>query len=261
MDDGSQAYLNNSAIRTFSVFEFLAKSGFPLTLSAITEGTGLDKATTRRFLTTLCNLGYVDRTTDGKYKMTSRVLDLSSTYLRSVSLPEKSVPYLEEFCRKTMTSTSMAILDGVDVVYVAHVSVREALSVGVQIGTRLPAHATAVGKVLLSHRPTQEVIERYGSDELTTYTSRTIDRVSLLVGALSEIKRQGWAISEEEYELGVRAAACPIVSSDGAVISAINVSTRTADVDRIDFLTQVVPELIRTADLIAKALGGVAEPI
>jgi IclR family pca regulon transcriptional regulator len=247
-------YRNNSAVRTFSVLEIIAKAGFPLSLSAITEATGLDKTTARRFLVTLCELGYVDRTKNGKYRLTSRVLDLSSMYLRTVSLPQKSLPYLQAFCQETGTSTSLAILDGTVVVYVAHVSVKEALSVGVRIGSRLPAHATAVGKVLLSFLPHEEIVERYQKEELPVYTSRTTSRLSILLGALTEIRRQGWAVSEEEYELGVRAAACPILRSDGSLISAINVSTRTEQVSRIDFYTKIVPALLKTAHSISEAL-------
>ena len=252
VENDTNRYLNNSAIRTFTVLEMIAKSGFPLSLGDITDATNLDKTTVRRFLITLCNLGYVIKTADGQYRVTSRVLDLSSAYLRNISLPEQSIPYLEKFCRDTKTSASLGILDGTDSVYVAHVSVKQALSTGVRIGSRLPAHATAVGKVLLAYQPSNEVMELYKQDDLPVFTSRTTPRVSMLIGALGEIRRQGWAISEEEYEVGVRAAACPILDSSGHLISAINVSTRTEDVSRLDFYKNIVPALLNTAHSITE---------
>lgn len=243
-------YLNNSTIRTFAVLEMIAKAGYPMSLGDITTATSLDKTTTRRFLITLCDLGYVERTEEGKYRITSRILDLSSTYLRTASLPEQSLPYLEEFCEKTQTSASLGILDGTEVVYVAHVSVKKALSIGARIGSRLPAHATAVGKVLLSHLSDKDVREIYKEEQLPTFTSRTTQSVTFLRGALQEIRRQGWAVSEEELEEGVRAASCPILDVDGQLISGINVSTRTENIDKTKFYTEIVPELLKTANQI-----------
>ncbi|VEF49567.1 IclR family transcriptional regulator [Bacillus freudenreichii] len=254
ISDDKSRYINNSAVRTFAVLELIAKSGFPLSLSDITDATNLDKTTVRRFLLTLCDLGYVEKTIDTKYRITSRVLDLSSAYLRNFSLPEQSIPFLEKFCQETKTSASLGILDGTDCVYIAHVSIKQALSTGVRIGSRLPAHATAVGKVLLSFLTNNEIKALYEKDELPIFTSRTTTHVSMLVGALEEIRRQGFAISEEEYEVGVRAAACPILDSSGNLISAINVSTRTEDVPRLEFYTKVVPALLSTAHEITEAM-------
>lgn len=225
-----------------------------MSLTAISEASGLDKATTRRFLITLVELGYVERTPMSEYRLTSRILELSTTYLRTASLPKEALPFLERFCRDTGTSTSIAILDGTAAIYVAHMSVTEALSVGVRIGTRLPAHATAVGKMLLAALSAEEVAERYGDDVLPAFTARTITRVAHLIGALQEIRRQGWALNEEEYETGVRAAACPILSADGSVVSVMNVSTRTTQIERLQFYSQILPALIKAAADITAAL-------
>lgn len=250
----SPSFTNNSTVRTLAILELLGHSGFPMALTAIADASGFDKATARRFLLTLNDLGYVERLDTGEYRLTSRILELSTAYLRTVSLPQEALPFLEQFCRKTSTSTSVAILDGTAAVYVAHVSVTEALSVGVQIGTRLPAHATAVGKMLLATLPGEEVAQRYADEVLPSYTSRTITRVSHLIGALEEIRRQGWALNEEEYEAGVRAAACPLRSADGSVISVMNVSTRIETVDRLQFYADVLPALLQTAQEVNGAL-------
>ncbi len=254
MSDHS-AYTNNSTVRTFAVLELLGRSGFPLSLTAIADASNLDKATVRRFLITLTELGYVERIGSGEYRLTSRILELSTTYLRTVSLPHEALPFLEAFCRETGTATSVAILDGTTAIYVAHMSVTEALSIGVRIGTRLPAHATAAGKMLLAMLSPEDVASRYPDEILPTFTAYTTTRVTHLIGALQEIRRQGWALNEEEYETGVRAAACPLRSVDGKVMSVLNVSTRTDQIDRLVFFSRILPSLLRTGDAISHALS------
>lgn len=247
---------NSSTVKSFAVLELLGQAGVPMALSDIARATDLNKTTARRFLATLCDLGYVERLADGTHRLTARVLDLSSMYFRTTVLPTHAMPHLERFCRETHTSTSLAILDRTETVYTAHVSEREALSVGVQIGTRLPAHATAVGKVLLSHLATTEVQRLYADHPLTAYTSRTITSLPDLIGALGEVRRQGFAVGEEEYEPGVRGAACAMTSADGSVIGAMNVSVRTENVPRVDFYSDILPRLLRTAyDITADAAG------
>ncbi len=245
---------NSSTVKSFAVLELLGQAGLPMALADIARATDLNKTTARRFLATLCDLGYVERLPDGTHTLTARVLDLSAMYFRTTVLPTYAMPHLERFCRDTHTSTSLAILDRTETVYTAHVSEREALSVGVQIGTRLPAHATAVGKVLLSQLATPKVERLYADHPLTAHTSRTITTIPDLLGALGEIRRQGFAVSEEEYEPGVRGAACAMTSADGSVIGAINVSVRTENVARIDFYSDILPRLLRTAyDIAADA--------
>lgn len=124
---------------------------------------------------------------------------------------------------------------------------REALSAGVRIGSRLPAHATAMGKVLLSSLHNEELGQRFGQDRLDAYTNRTITTVAELRGALAEVRRQGFALDEEEYELAVRAAACPLTTPGGELLAGMNVSMRTARLPRIDFLGRTLPALLRTA--------------
>lgn len=247
-------YTNNSTVRTFEILENMAKAAYPLSLTEISEITNIDITTVRRFIFTLQDLGYVEKFTESKYIMTSRILDLSSGFLNNVSIRDKSISYLEKFCEETNSSVSIGILDGKEVVYIANISVKQALSVGVRIGSRLPAHATAIGKVLLASLPGKEVEELYENKTLPVYTSRTISKVPLLLGALVQIKNQGFSVSEEEYEEGVRAASCPILDTSGKLIHAINVSMRKEDISKVDFYTKVIPALLKTSYKITKSL-------
>lgn len=249
----NKSYTNNSTVRTFAILEIMAKVGSPLSLTDISEATNLDVTTIRRFIMTLSDMGYVAKVDNGNYKMTSKILDLSSSYLRNISLPEQSLPFLTEFCKKTNASVSLGILDGSEAVYIAHVSEKEALSVGVRIGTRLPAHATAIGKVLLSKLSSSEIHQLY-KENLPIFTTRTIPRLGILNGALSEVRNQGFAISDEEYEVGVRAASTPIQDANGQLISALNVSVKTEVISKQKFYTEIVPTLLDTAYKISNSL-------
>lgn len=249
---------NNSTVKSFAVLELLGRTGLPLTLSEIAQGTDLNVTTARRFIATLCDLGYVERTDDGGHRLTPRVLDLSSMYFRSKLLPDYAMPHLERLCGTTESTVNLAMLDGTDVVYTARVSHREVLSVGLQIGNRLPAHATAVGKVLLSFLDDRQIAELYANTPLTGYTARTVTDLSLLIGAVGEIRRQGFAVSDEEYEPNVCAVACPLTTHDGGLIAAINIAERVRGNSRIDFYQRVIPPVLRTADAIAAAAAGLS---
>jgi IclR family transcriptional regulator, pca regulon regulatory protein len=242
---------NNSTVKSFAVLELLGKAGVPLSLAEVARAANLNKTTARRFITTLCDLGYVERQDDGGHRLTARVLDLSSMYFRTKVLPSYAMPHLERLCSTTNTTVSLAMLDGTEAVYTARVTEREVLSVGLQIGTRLPAHATAVGKVLLSFLPRNELAERYRDRELTPYTGHTITSLPDLIGAVGEVRRQGFAVSDQEFEPSVWAVACPLTARDGSLIAAVNIAGRADDGPRIEFYQQVLPELLKAAHNIA----------
>lgn len=248
--------LNHSTVKSFAVLELLGNAGVPLSLTEIARGTQLNKTTARRFTATLCDLGYVERQADGGHRLTARVLDLSSMYFRTKVLPAYAMPHLERLCGTTHTTVSLATLDGTDAVYTARVAEREVLSVGLQIGTRLPAHATAVGKVLLSFLPVGELTARYRDRELIAYTNRTVTSLPDLIGAVGEVGRQGFAVSDQEYESGVWAVACPLTARDGSLIAAVNISERAEHSTRFEFYQRVLPEVLRTAHDIAAAVEG-----
>lgn len=250
---------NSSTVKSFAVLELLASAGLPLTITEIARGADLNKTTARRFTSTLCDLGYVQRMEDGGYRLTSRVLDLSSMYFRQRLLPNYAMPHLEKLCALTDTTVSLGMLEGTDVVYGARVSHREVLSVGFQIGQRLPAHATAIGKVLLSFLSDAEVSALYSSPELPVYTSRTITSVGSLVGAVGEVRRQGFAVCDEEYEPDVCAVSCPLTTIDGEFIAAINIAERVSGRSRTDFYQRVLPAVLATADAIALDTAGAGE--
>jgi IclR family transcriptional regulator, pca regulon regulatory protein len=239
---------NRSTVKSFAVLELLGRSPSPLSLAEIARASNLHRTTAARFVATLIELGYVERSADGRHRLTARVLDLSSMYFNTTVLPNYAMPHLERFCHETGMSTSLAILDRTDVVYTARVSERRTLSTAVHIGSRLPAHATAIGKVLLSFLAPADLRGRYAGIDLQGRTNRTITDVDELVGAVAEVRRQGFSLSEEECEIGVRAIAAPLLNPVGELVAAVSVSSRTEERSRMDFLEEILPRFLRTAD-------------
>ncbi len=196
--------------RGLSVIRAFSAEHPAMTLSEVAVATGLTRATARRFLQTLETLGYVR--VDGKaFALTPRILDLGTAYLSSLTLPEIAQPHLEALSRRLDESSSAAVLDGDEIVYVARVPVpRRIISVGITIGTRLPAATTSMGHVLTG-------------------------------------KAAEWAIADQELDPGLRAIAAPLHGRGDRVIAAINVSTSPSRVSREELLARHLPALLETA--------------
>ncbi|MDP9026347.1 MAG: helix-turn-helix domain-containing protein [Actinomycetota bacterium] len=206
-----------------------------LTLSEVAARTGLSRATARRFLLTLSELGYV--ASDGRdFRLTARVLQLGYSYLSGLTLPELAQPHLEELSRRLGESTSASVLDGDAIVYVARVPTRRIMNAAITIGTRFPAEITSMGRVLLAAGP----------DEAWPDAHRA---------AIAQVRSQGWALVDQELEVGLRSIAAPIHGADGRVIAAINVSTSsaTASIERIT--AEFLPALLSTAAAIGEDLA------
>jgi beta-ketoadipate pathway transcriptional regulators, PcaR/PcaU/PobR family len=198
-----------------------------MTLSDIARTTGLTRATSRRLLLTLAGLGYVK--VDGRsFSLTARVLELGFSYLSALSLPEIAQPHLESLAASIHESTSASVLDGTDIVYVARVAARRIMSVRISIGTRFPAYATSMGRVLLSGLSPAELTGHISSLGVERLTSRTIDSKGALLRELESVRVQGWALVDQELEDGLLSIAVPVRHSTGSIVAAINVSTTTA---------------------------------
>jgi len=195
------------------------------TLSDVARSTGLTRAAARRFLLTLAELGYVR--TDGRlFTLTPRVLELGYSYLSALSLPEVAEPHLEELVQLVHESASVAVLDGSDVVYVARVATSRIMTVSITIGTRFPAFATSMGRVLLAALPAAELDHRLG--EPRAFTERTVAEPAALRDLLGDVRAAGYSLVDQELEEGLRSIAVPIKDATGRVVAAANVSTHTS---------------------------------
>ncbi len=197
-----------------------------MTLSEIARKSDLSRATARRSLLTLTQLGYVK--SDGQsFALTAKVLDLGFSYLSALTLPEIAQPHLEELAAITKESTSASVLDGSDIVYVARVPTRRIMSVRINIGTRLPARTTSMGRVMLAALSSAELARHLRGVVYSQMTAFGIATEEELKYELAKVRTQGWAIIDQELEEGLRSVAVPISRGSGQTIAAINVATTT----------------------------------
>ncbi|GLI26992.1 IclR family transcriptional regulator [Agromyces rhizosphaerae] len=217
-----------------------------LTLSEVARETGLSRASARRFLHTLVELGYVG--TDGReFSLRPRVLELGYAYLSSYSLPDIAQPHLTQLTETVGESSSVAVLDGADIVYVARVGAYRIMSAAIEVGTRFPAFATSMGRAILGAGSDARREEFLARVELPPLTPRTVTDRDELREALDAVRVQGWALIDQELELGLRSVAAPLRDITGEVVAAVNVSApvRRGDVDEIK--EDLLPHLLAAA--------------
>src|SRR6478609_9585678 len=177
-----------------------------MTLREVAARTDLTRATARRFLHTLVELGYVR--TDGKdFALTAKVLQLGYAYLSGLSLPQIAQPHLEELSLALGESTSAAVLEGQDISYVARVATRRIMTVGITVGTRFPAYATSMGRVLLAGLPASALDAYLARASFDALTVRTLHDAASLRAELDRVREQGWALVDQELEAGLRSVA------------------------------------------------------
>jgi IclR family pca regulon transcriptional regulator len=235
-----------SLARGLSVIRVFGHDTPLMTLSDIARATGLTRATTRRFLMTLIELGYVR--TDGKtFALTAHVLELGFSYLSGITLPEIAQPQLEELSHAIGESTSAAILDGSDIVYIVRVPTHRIMTVGINLGTRLPAYATSMGRVLLAGLTPDELAAYLHDVKLQALTERTVVSEAALIAELDRVREQGWALADQELEPGLRSIAAPIHNAAGTVVAAINVSTAASSGTSRSLRQVALPSLRATA--------------
>ncbi|MDZ5445087.1 IclR family transcriptional regulator [Micromonospora sp. 4G57] len=226
-----------------------------LTLSEVARATGLTRAAARRFLLTLVDLGYMR--TDGRlFTLRPRILELGYAYLSSLSLPEVAQPHMEALVAQVHESCSVSVLDGDEVVYVARVPTKRIMTVGISVGTRFPAYATSMGRVLLAAQPAEWLDDYLVKADLQRLTRRTITDPVKLRAALTRIAAQGYAIVDQELEEGLRSVAAPIHGEEGSVIAAVNVSAHASRGSSEVIRKALLPPLLAAAKRIEEDLRG-----
>lgn len=224
-----------------------------LTLADIARSTELPRATVRRSLLTLQSLGYV--ATDGKHFMlTPGVLSLGYAYLSSTPLPRAIQPTLESVSERTNESSSAAILDGAEIVYVARAATRRIMSVGLSAGSRLPAYCSSLGRVLLAALPDAEARALLALIEPRKLTPRTQTDRERLIDVLHQVRADGFCLVDQELEIGLRSIAVPVRNASGQVIAAMNVSAQAGRVSCEDLRREALPVLLQAAESVRPAL-------
>jgi IclR family pca regulon transcriptional regulator len=239
-----------SIARGFDVVKAFDPHRPVMTLSEVATATSLARPTARRILRTLESLGYV-RATGGGVTLTPRVLELGLTYVQGTGLWEVARGHLEGLVTRTRESSSIAQLDGSDIVYVARMAVPKIITLAVQIGTRFPAAPTSLGKVLLAGLDADELDRALAQPSRAGVAARwQPDRAELDV-ALREVRARGWALTDEQLASGIRSIAAPVRDGAGRVVAAVNVTVHAAETPVRTLTEDHLPLLLQTASALS----------
>jgi IclR family pca regulon transcriptional regulator len=220
-----------SVAKTLDVIRAFDAEHRDLTLSDVARRTGQSRASARRFLLSLEALGFVR--SDGQlFSLTPRVLSLGHAFLSSLRLPDVAEPHLKALAAELGESTSASVFDGDDIVYVARVQARRIMAVEIRVGTRFPAYATSMGRAMLAFASADALEAYLGRVTLEPITPHTVVDPSALREELGRIRERGWALVDQELEIGLRSLAAPVFNPRGEAIAAVNVSTTSASSGR-----------------------------
>jgi IclR family transcriptional regulator, pca regulon regulatory protein len=245
-----------SLARGLAVVRAFGDGGPELSISEVARATALSRAAARRCLHTLSVLGYA-ASSGGKFALTPRVLSLGYAYLGQTPFARVAQPILERVADTLHESSSLAVLDGLEVVYVARAATRRILSIGLSVGSRLPADCTSMGRVLVAFADDAERVRYLARVKLVRHTPYTIVDKRQLRAALNHVRQSGYAIVDQELELGLRSLAVPVRRHDRMVVAAINVGVHAGRVDAKTLSREYLPVLQDAALEIGMAIGHV----
>jgi IclR family pca regulon transcriptional regulator len=238
-----------SLARGLIVIQAFTQQSPQMTISQLSVKTGLSRAAVRRCLYTLTKLGFAGAEDGSRYGLRPRMLTLSHSYTASSTLSTAAQPILERMSASLRESFSVATLDGEDIVYVARTTVdRVMVAVDLHIGSRLPAYCTSMGRVLLAYLPTEKLEQYLARVELIPRTTRTVTTVDKLRLALRNVRRTGYALVDQELEVGLRSLAVPVYAPSGRVVATINLSGHAPRMPVYDMQTRFLPHLRNAAN-------------
>jgi IclR family transcriptional regulator, pca regulon regulatory protein len=258
----STTELNNgtpvgSLARGLGLLEAAARARRDVGVSELAQLTGIDKATTHRLVRALSDMGYLMQVPETRrYRVGLRVLDLGFAFLSRLGLRELALPYLESLASEVGGSISLAVLDGADFVFVERLDAPQfSTGVDMNVGARLPAHVSSLGKAMLACLSDDELEGRYAGRPLPAYTLKTIVDFYVLRAEIDRIREQGYALNDEETVPGFRSAAAAIRDRDGAPAGAINVAVLSSQWSLGDVEQRIAPPVVRATAAISSHLG------
>ena len=235
-----------SLARGLTVVQAFTQQHQQMTISQLSVKTGLSRAAVRRCLYTLAKLGFAGTEDGSRYSLRPRMLTLSHSFTASNSLSIAAQPILERLSSTHRESFSVATLDGEDIVYVARTTVSRVMSVDLHIGSRLPAYCTSMGRILLAHLSPDQLDAYFNNIELIAHTPRTITSEEKLRLILRTVRRNGYALCDQEFEIGLRSLAVPIHAPSGRVVATLNLSGSAPRLSTLDMQTRFI-SILRSA--------------
>jgi IclR family pca regulon transcriptional regulator len=243
-----------SLARGLAVIEAFEDRPDGVTVADVAERTDLSRAAVRRALITLKILGYATNA-GSVYRLTGRILRVGFSYLSSQPLSILATPVLEDITNTIHESSSLSVLDGDEILYLARSATKRVMGISLSVGSRLPAYCSSMGRVLLAHLPEEQLRDYLDRIELKPYTTRTITDRVVLEAELRKVRQQGYALVDEELEQGLRSIAVPVARREGQVVAAINSGVHTSRASASDIIERILPTLKRGAGMIQRSLA------
>lgn len=242
-----------SLARGLDILEFLGENGGEASVADVAEHTGLNRATARRLLITLEQLGYLSRTSR-TYQLTPRVLQLGYRYLAGLEISDLVSKHLDALASSLGEAVSLTVRDGDEIVYAARARLDKVMTIALSVGARLPVWTTSMGRVLLSRLDDQEIRELYRSSrEPQPATPHTKTSIEDVLNEVNEVRGSGFCLVDQELEWGLRSVAVPVLRS-GEPFAALNVATANVAEQLSDTRDRVLPALKKTAGEISDIL-------
>jgi IclR family pca regulon transcriptional regulator len=243
-----------SLARGLTVLEAFSERKRPLTISQVAQRTQLSRASVRRCLYTLEQLGYVSQQ-DGQFALRPRVLHLGHAYFSSTSLVSLAQPILDNLSARIHETSALAILDGTDILYLVRSEVQRVLTYSLGMGSRLPAYCTSNGRLLLAHQPASVLDGFFEHADLRPRTLQTKVSRQELETSFARARELDYVVVDEELEPGLRAIAVPVRSASGIVLAGISVSVRAAKVSEAEMISRLLPPMREAATAIGRLIA------
>lgn len=235
-----------SLARGLAVVKAFSEQRRAMTIAQLSHKTGIPRAAVRRCLYTLKQLGYADSEANNFY-LKPKILSLGYSYLSSTPLTISAQPALNKISCQLNESCSLGVLEESDVLYLSRSQSSRVMSVALNAGSRVPAYCTSLGRVLLAALSEDELCDYFSKARLIAHTDRTVTTESELRDILTEVRQKGYAIVEEELEIGLQSIAVPVRGAAGTIVAAVNVGAQTNRTTRAQIEQIFLPALLNTA--------------
>lgn len=251
-------YFVSTLARGMQVLETFSQTSPQLSLTQIASRLDLDKSTAFRILYTLEHLGYLERDARTRlYRLGLKPVQIGLTALNSLDLVQTAQPHLKALFDKCGETTNMAMRDGREIFYVARHKTQQVLNVGLEVGSRLPACCTSMGKAQLVDLSPEELRDLWGDEAFPPAGPKALPNLAALRADLDLVRARGYALNDEELAVGVRSVAASVRDSSGRIVAAVNVSVPSVRVSRAELESRLAPMVVETAGKISQALGAV----
>lgn len=242
-----------SFAKGLSVIESFSAAKPRMAIRDVAEATGLDRSTARRCLLTLMSLGYAEF--DGKYfTLTPRIMRLGMDALATLPLPRTVQPWLEQLSEQLGQACSVTILDGTEIVFVARAAQRRIMAIGLMVGSRLPVHCAAMGRVMLAGLPEDEALAILEASDLSPRTPRALTRPQDIMAAVTQARADGYCFVDQETEIGLRSLAVPLLNKHGQTIAAVNTGMVATEEDPQHIIRRCLPPLLAMQGALKRVL-------